>query len=156
MAQILLTHTDVNSGDPVHVTGKNISINYKKGNSGSPNANYDGDSVPERISGNVDTPLMVIKGTLDDAVATIGGNTVITQALLKDFFAVPNIGSDPVTLNIQYGSSTQWKSFQKVSSVRVDEIPVTLASLSINLDANDTINARKPSFTLTLEEVKQD
>lgn len=156
MAKVLLTHTDVNSGNPVHVFIKNITTTFKKSNSGSPNANYDGGAVPTRISGNMDVPKMVLTGTLDVTDATVDGVTVLTQDLLKDFLSVPNNESDPVTLNIQYGVNTQWKSYQKVASVRVDEIPITFSGVTVSMDASDTVGAKKPTLTLTLEEVNRD
>jgi hypothetical protein len=153
MGRVLLTHTDVNSGNPVYVFTKRITNSFKKNNSGTPNANYDGTIVPTRISGNVDVPKIVINGTLDTTNSTVGGITVLTQELLKEFIGVANTEADPVTLNIQYGNAVQWNSYQKVSSVRVNEIPITFSDVTVTLDSSDTVDASKPTFSITLEEV---
>lgn len=155
MAQILLTHTTINSGSPVLVLCKNISIGYKKNTTGSPNENFDGDLVPRRIAKSIDVPTYNLTCTLDITNATVNSYTVMTQALLKDFITLDNDDSDPLTLNIIYGSSTQWKSIQKVSSVRVDEIPCMISGSTIGISASDVVDGAKPSYTLTIEEVRE-
>ena len=155
MAHILITHSSINSGNPVFIVSKGLTISYKKNNDGKPNANYNGDTVPRRRSGSIDVPTYALQATLDNKVTTIGGRTVLTQELLKDFLALENDDSDPITLNIQYGTSTQWKSLQKISGARVDEIPVTLASVTVSISTGESRDGYLPSFTIAFEEVRK-
>lgn len=153
MARILLTHTDINSGNPVYVVCNNVTIDYSKSNSGSPQANYSATTVPRRVSGNVDVPKYVLSCTLQETPSTINSYTVMTQSLLKQFFTKANDDSDPITLNINY-DGTQWQSLQQISGSYLDEIPVTCSKLAPTISAQNK-EGQKPSYTLTLEEVKK-
>lgn len=154
MARILLTHSEINSGNPVWVLCNNLSIDYSKSNSGSPQANYTEIKVPRRISSNVDTPKYVLSCTLQEDPSIINTYTVMTQSLLKEFFTKKNIDSNPITLNITYAGGN-WTSLQKVSGSYLTEIPVTCSKLAPVLSARDR-DGQKPAYILTLEEVQKE
>lgn len=153
MAKVLLTNTNINSGNPVYVLAKEIDFDYKKSNSGKPQANYDTDKVPRRVSGNFDVPKYTIQCTLQESPATIDSTTVMTQTLLKEFLAAENTDSDPTTLNIAYDGG-QWTSLQQVSGSYQEEIPVTFDSVRGKIDSRFR-DGQKPTYTIVLEEVQK-
>ena len=158
MASITLTHTNINSGNPVFVQAESIKIGYAKKSSNSPNANYDADEPVVRVQNqSIENPIYTLRSVpLYRTSTTIKTFTAITESLLKDFFVLANDDTDPIILNIIDNTDTPIKSLQKYGGVRVSNIPVTFnGSLDIDLSRTGT-NAKLPIVgSIVLMETKK-
>lgn len=157
MATVTLTHTNINSGNPVRIICSGVNVGYSKTNANNPNANYSADTPVVRVqSQSIANPIYALQNVkLNIGEATVGGQTVLTEELLKDFFVLANDDSDPIILNVTYGSNQTLKSLHKYSSARTANIPVTFdGKMNFNLDVNDSKDAYMPIVTITLVETK--
>jgi len=128
MAILTITHTDINSGNPVFIQGKQFSMTYNKKSMADPNANYSEDEPVVRVqTKSIENPLYIVTAVvLYEVGDTIGGITAMTEDLLKEFYTLANDDSDPIILNYTDNNSIAFKSLQKYSGSRTVNIPVTL------------------------------
>jgi hypothetical protein len=158
MTTLTITHSSINSGNPVYIQAKKITQSIQKTNVNDPNANYSEDTPVVRVENkSIANPIYAISNiVLGETGDTIGGVTQLTQELLKDFLVLANDDSDPIILNYTDASGESFRSLHKYSGSRTTSIPVTFnGTVVIDSDVSDT-NAKKFTVgSITLLETKK-
>lgn len=158
MALITLQHTSINSGNKVSLPGSVVTIGYNKNNVNNSNENYSADNPVTRVqSKSIANPVYNIQRiVIDYENTTFAGYTAITQELLKQFLTLANTDSDPIYLNIIYGTNTNWSSLEKYSGSRANDIPVTInGGVNVNLDVQDSQDGYFATTSISLIETKK-
>ena len=140
MSSITLTHEDINSGNPVTVKGARLTISGKKNNVSNPRAN--GDAMVEVQTQSYEN----FKYTLNGIHYT-GASGILSWDDVITLYKVKYDGTNPITLNVTYGSSTILNGLSEST-----DITVVLDSLSLPIDQTDTRDGYMPIGSLTFVE----
>lgn len=159
---VTLKHSSINSGNAVAVLCSDVKVGYSKTNSSNPNANYSADTPLTRVqTQSISNPIYVLSNVKYDpntTSITINGvsYTVLTLEMLKDFFALENDDTNPITLKVTYGSNVSLKSLHKYSGVRTANIPVTFnGRADFTIDTKDSKDGYLPVGSINLLETKK-
>ena len=156
VTKVTIKHTSINGGEPVKVYCTEVNVIYGKNIDGKPNANYDTEKCSRVQSLSLENP----KYNLLNVKLGEGG---LTFELLQQFYKLPNDDSDPIILNVVYGtkdslsnsSPETFKDLVGFDGVTTD-IPVTVTgNLNVPFNTTDSRHAYMPSFGIMFKEVRK-
>lgn len=138
---VQLTHTDINSGNPVQILCTAVRVGFNKKNDKTPNANYDQYPSDVQSVGREN-----VKYTLQSAKIDKGD---LTYSLFLDFINLEHDDSDPILLNVKYNSKYLTDSLGATT-----DIPVTIdGTANMTFSTIDSRDAAVPEVNIPLVEV---
>jgi hypothetical protein len=140
MASVTLTHSSINSGNPVEIKCNVVSISGKRNTEKAPNANADG-PVEIQTQGYENLVYNITGIRYTGAAGTLTWDDVLT--LYKEGYD----GTNYATLNITYGESTTLKGLEGSANIKV-----ILETPNLSISAEDSRNAYLPMGTLKFSE----
>jgi hypothetical protein len=154
--KVTLTHSTINNGEPVQIYCTQVVVIYNKTNDSKPNANYSTTTCSRVQSLSLENP----KYNLVNVKLGEGG---LTFEVLQQFLKLPNIDTDPVKLEVIYGTKEaltnptidNFKNLKGFDGTTTS-IPVTFdGSINIPFDTIDSRHAYMPNFSIMLKEVRE-
>lgn len=138
MANVTLTHTDINSGSATRVLCSDVVISGKRNNDSTPDVNIS------------ETPVEVQTLAIENLKYILNDIKITNEALTLTYGDMLSLykSQSPAVLNITYGMTTVLPSMTGSTS----GINVLMIVPSTKLNVRDTKNAKIPISTLTFVE----